>query len=90
MSTGAEQRKLAAIMFTDMVGYSALAQRNVCSRQPGERNGKFRVQHRCVLKQVDRLVSLRTRGLVQVNAAVQVKTVRFQVLSGPLLQRLPF
>ena len=23
-----EQRKLAAIMFTDMVGYSALAQRN--------------------------------------------------------------
>src|SRR6266478_2851808 len=28
MSMSAEQRKLAAIMFTDMVGYSALAQRN--------------------------------------------------------------
>src|SRR5437870_7949257 len=28
MSTHTEQRKLAAIMFTDMVGYSALAQRN--------------------------------------------------------------
>ena len=28
MSNGTEQRKLAAIMFTDMVGYSALAQRN--------------------------------------------------------------
>jgi class 3 adenylate cyclase len=28
MSAGAEQRKLAAIFFTDMVGYSALAQRN--------------------------------------------------------------
>ena len=28
MSTGSEQRKLAAIMFTDMVGYSALAQRD--------------------------------------------------------------
>jgi len=28
VSTEAEQRKLAAIMFTDMVGYSALAQRN--------------------------------------------------------------
>ncbi len=28
MSPGTEQRKLAAIMFTDMVGYSALAQRN--------------------------------------------------------------
>src|SRR2546421_5647469 len=28
MSTGTEQRKLAAIMFTDMVGYSALAQRD--------------------------------------------------------------
>src|SRR5437899_3677256 len=28
MSAGSEQRKLAAIMFTDMVGYSALAQRN--------------------------------------------------------------
>ena len=27
-SAGTEQRKLAAIMFTDMVGYSALAQRN--------------------------------------------------------------
>src|SRR5436853_6954710 len=27
-SNGTEQRKLAAIMFTDMVGYSALAQRN--------------------------------------------------------------
>ena len=28
MSGEPEQRKLAAIMFTDMVGYSALAQRN--------------------------------------------------------------
>src|SRR5438445_7654699 len=28
MSAGTEQRKLAAIMFTDMVGYSALAQRS--------------------------------------------------------------
>src|ERR687888_1699488 len=28
MANGAEQRKLAAIMFTDMVGYSALSQRN--------------------------------------------------------------
>src|SRR5438552_16022455 len=28
MSAGAEQRKLAGIMFTDRVGYSALAQRN--------------------------------------------------------------
>ena len=28
MNPGIEQRKLAAIMFTDMVGYSALAQRN--------------------------------------------------------------
>ena len=28
MSTQTEHRKLAAIMFTDMVGYSALAQRN--------------------------------------------------------------
>jgi hypothetical protein len=27
MSSPAEQRKLAAIMFTDMVGYSALSQR---------------------------------------------------------------
>ena len=29
MSAGTEQRKLAAIMFTDMVGYRALGQRNV-------------------------------------------------------------
>ena len=28
MSAGTEQRKLAAILFTDMVGYSALSQRN--------------------------------------------------------------
>jgi adenylate cyclase len=28
MSANTEQRKLAAIMFTDMVGYSALAQRD--------------------------------------------------------------
>ena len=28
MSAGTEHRKLAAIMFTDMVGYSALSQRN--------------------------------------------------------------
>ena len=28
MSANTEQRKLAAIMFTDMVGYSALSQRS--------------------------------------------------------------
>jgi hypothetical protein len=28
LSANTEQRKLAAIMFTDMVGYSALAQRD--------------------------------------------------------------
>lgn len=28
MSSGTEHRKLAAIMFTDMVGYSALAQQD--------------------------------------------------------------
>ena len=28
MSTATEHRRLAAIMFTDMVGYSALSQRN--------------------------------------------------------------
>jgi class 3 adenylate cyclase len=28
MSAPSEQRRLAAIMFTDLVGYSALAQRN--------------------------------------------------------------
>ena len=28
MRSGTEQRRLVAIMFTDMVGYSALAQRN--------------------------------------------------------------
>ena len=28
MSNSTEQRKLTAIMFTDMVGYSALSQRN--------------------------------------------------------------
>ena len=28
MSVDAEQRRLAAIMFTDMVGYSALSQNN--------------------------------------------------------------
>ena len=28
MSISAEQRRLAAIMFTDMVGYSALSQRD--------------------------------------------------------------
>ena len=28
MSAHSDQRKLAAIMFTDMVGYSALSQRN--------------------------------------------------------------
>ena len=28
MTPGTEQRKLAAIMFTDMVGYSAVAQRS--------------------------------------------------------------
>ena len=35
MSAGTEQRKLAAIMFTDMVGYSALAQ--PCRKHPPRR-----------------------------------------------------
>jgi len=48
---GTEQRKLAAIMFTDMVGYSALAQRNEMRARAGHRmrlsieGWNFRLSH---------------------------------------------
>jgi len=37
MSANREQRRLAAIMFTDMVGYSGLAQRDAMPWQKRER-----------------------------------------------------
>jgi class 3 adenylate cyclase len=44
MSAGTEQRKLAAIMFTDMVGYSALSQRG-----RGARAGVAQTNHICAM-----------------------------------------
>jgi TolB-like protein/class 3 adenylate cyclase/Tfp pilus assembly protein PilF len=44
VSAGSEQRKLAAIMFTDMVGYSALSQRNEALAL------ELLEEHRCVLR----------------------------------------
>src|SRR5438552_16849155 len=43
-SGGTEQRKLAAIMFTDMVGYSALSQRNEALAQ------ELLEEHRALLR----------------------------------------
>ena len=43
-----EQRKLAAIMFTDMVGYSALAQRNEALALELVRQGRQKIAQRLI------------------------------------------
>jgi class 3 adenylate cyclase len=43
-----EQRKLAAIMFTDMVGYSALAQRNEALALRSVPQGRPRIAQRFI------------------------------------------
>lgn len=43
MSANSEQRKLAAIMFTETVGYSAMGQRNEMRARAGHRM-RFSVQ----------------------------------------------
>ena len=42
-SENTEQRKLAAIMFTDMVGYSALSQRNEALAQKQVSQGRLMI-----------------------------------------------
>jgi class 3 adenylate cyclase len=41
MSENTEQRKLAAIMFTDLVGFSALAQRNEALLKDPQNNARI-------------------------------------------------
>jgi hypothetical protein len=51
MSADTEERKLAAIMFTDMIGYIALSQRNaieILARVAAQMGA--RAQHRCFRK----------------------------------------
>jgi hypothetical protein len=47
MSDGTEQRKLAATMFTDMVGYSALSQRD------GKLALELLEEHRALLREIE-------------------------------------
>jgi class 3 adenylate cyclase len=46
MSASTEQRKLAASMFTDMVGYSALSQRNEALAFRSVPEGRLRIAQR--------------------------------------------
>src|ERR1700760_2600511 len=79
MSSSAEQRKLAAIMFTDMVGYSALSQRD------GKLALELLEEHRQILRKIFRDfhgTEIKTMGdafLVEFNSALEAAQCAIEI-----------
>ena len=82
MSADTEQRKLAAIMFTDMVGYSALSQRNsieILARVVAQMGEPERS-----IAALEKLLSMPGQGALAENGPLTPALLRLDPIFDPL------
>ena len=82
MSADTEQRKLAAIMFTDVVGYSALSQRNsieILARVVAQMGEPERS-----IAALEKLLSMRGQGALAENEPLTPALLRLDPMFDPL------
>jgi hypothetical protein len=82
MSADTEQRKLAAIMFTDMVGYSALSQRNsieILARVVAQMGEPERS-----IAALEKLLSMPGQGALAENGPLTPALLRLDPMFDPL------
>jgi hypothetical protein len=82
MSADNEQRKLAAIMFTDMVGYSALSQRNsieILARVVAQMGEPERS-----IAALEKLLSMPGQGALAENGPLTPALLRLDPMFDPL------
>jgi len=86
MSADTEQRKLAAIMFTDMVGYSALSQPNsieILARVVAQMGEPERS-----IAALEKLLSMPSQGALAENGPLTPALLRLDPMFDPLFQKL--
>jgi hypothetical protein len=82
MSADTEQRKLAAIMFTDMIGYSALSQRNsieILARVVAQMG-----EPECSIAALEKLLSMPGQGALAENGPLTPALLRLDPMFDPL------
>ena len=82
MSADTEQRKLAAIMFTDMIGYSALSQRNsieILARAVAQMGEPERS-----IAALEKLLSMPGQGALAENGPLTPALLRLDPMFDPL------